>query len=236
VLGELHAGKFSNLNAHKAIVDLAVWHRVQRTKLPRGPAAKSEGGLLSRLGILRCSGCGYGMSRSAQRSHDTWFPIYRCSMMGDCERPVTIGGDLLDRLVLRELLVERELEGVEGTASRDVQIREAKDELIRRRGVLETFVQAFEGLDIAATRQRWAELQHDVEEQEDLLATLQAAVGPAERVSLSRGVDNATLDERRSLIRATWKSITVLPAPRRGRYGRGDEAGRARLTFDPLIK
>jgi DNA invertase Pin-like site-specific DNA recombinase len=237
VLGELHAGKFSNLDAHPAIVDRALWQRVQRTKLPRGPAAKSEGGLLSRMGILRCSGCGYAMSRSAtQRSHGKWFPIYRCSMMGDCPRPVTIGAALVERLVAERLLAEQELQGVEGTASRDMQIRQAEDELAKRQAALEAFVEAFEGLDIAATRKRSAELQHEVEEADDRLAVLRAAAGPAEIVSLDRGWEHATLDRRRRLIRATWKSITVLPAPRQGRYGRGDEAGRARLAFDPLIK
>jgi hypothetical protein len=239
VLGELHAGKFSNLQAHPPIVERAVWQRVQRTKLPRGPVAQTDGGLLSRMGILRCSGCGYAMSRSAQRpdrEHTKWFPIYRCSMMGDCARPVTIGAELVERLVVAELMAERALEGVEGTASRDSQIREAEDELMRRQANLETFVQAFEGLDIAATRQRWAELQHDVEEQEDKLAALRAAAGPAEVVDLPRGWEHATVDQRRRLIRATWKSITVLPAPKRGRHGRGDEVARARLEFESLIK
>jgi DNA invertase Pin-like site-specific DNA recombinase len=241
LLGELHAGTFSNLHAHPAIVDRAVWQRVQRTRLPRGPQASSEGGLLSRMGLLLCSGCKRSMSRSAvkRRNGDSAvrYAIYRCSMMGECPQAVTIGAELVERLVIERLEQELEATGKVGTATPGDQVRAAEDELARRQRLLEAAVEAFEGLDIVATRQRLQTLQHDVEEADDRLATLRAAIGPAVVITAIEGLQRASVDQVRRLLRATFQSITVLPAPRQGRHG--DQVARARLDFkplDPLVK
>ena len=60
LLGELHFGKFSNLEAFPHLIDVETFNRLQRMCLPRGRRPKSER-LLARLGVLRCETCGARM-------------------------------------------------------------------------------------------------------------------------------------------------------------------------------
>ncbi len=110
--GEIHFGEHVNLAAHEPIITEDLWQRVQRVTVPTGRKAKSDR-ILARLGVLRCATCDGRMV--ASKSHSGTYHTYRCPHNNDCARHVTIGAELVEKVVAdkaREIL-----SGVKGRAS-----------------------------------------------------------------------------------------------------------------------
>jgi site-specific DNA recombinase len=85
-LGEAHAGATSNPDAHEPIVSRAEWEAAQQKPRSRRPRSAA---LLS--GIIRCSACGYAMTRGGGGSRGYW--NYRCRKRhssGLCPAPARV--------------------------------------------------------------------------------------------------------------------------------------------------
>jgi DNA invertase Pin-like site-specific DNA recombinase len=88
-LGEVRHGQFLNPEAHDPLVTPAVWHAAQSARSVQAPRVGGDGALLA--GLVRCSGCGYGMYRSTGRgAGGTVMTGYRCRGGGS-------GGECPDR-------------------------------------------------------------------------------------------------------------------------------------------
>lgn len=218
VLGEIHFGKLSNLEAHEPIVERDVWQAVQRVKVPRGRRATSDR-LLARLGVLRCATCDARMvvGTTAKR-----YPIYRCPSTGDCPQRVAISATIVEGIVVSE--VRRILADAEGSASADARAREAEAALERAQADLDAAVRAFAGLeDEASARERLGELRelrNQARAHRDQLGGLHSVV----TIRADADWDLLTLDEQRALVRATLERVTVEP-------GRGAD----RVTVESFV-
>ena len=217
VIGELHFGKFTpNLDAHPAIVDRALWARVQAVRVPRGRRPVSDR-LLARLGVLRCGTCGARMTAGSARPGGKGakrYPFYRCPTVGDCPRRVTIGADIAEKAVTEA--VQAALAGVEGSASIGEGVEAAARALDAAQAELDAAIRAFEAvMDEPAARERLADLRQTRDEAQEHLDRLSAAQAPAMTVTAGDW-DRLTLAERRALIQAVVESAAVAP-------GRGPE-------------
>ena len=221
-LGELRFGDLHNPAAHTALVDGALFRRVQDLVAPRGRKAKSDM-LLARQGILRCGTCGSRMVVGTARANGRDYPMYRCPPNGDCPRRVTISATIVEGIVangVREIISE-----IEGSASMVDGVAEAERELDLREQELDAAVRAFSGLDdVEAARERLLQLRGERDRARERLDDLQAAVVPTVRVRADDW-DVLILDERRALIRAVIDRVTVAPgrgADRITVYPRGE--------------
>ena len=209
VLGEIHFGKLVNLTAHEAIVSSETWQAVQRLKAPRGRRPQSER-LLARLGVLRCATCDSRMVTGVQTQNGRSYGFYRCaSVREDCSKRVTIGADMVEKLVTDE--VRRVLSDAEGRASAGRSASVAAAELERAQADLEAAFRAFAGFeDEAAARDRLAELRLARDAAQERVERLGS---PAATLTVNAEVDwpKLTLDERRALIRATLQRVVVAP-------------------------
>jgi site-specific DNA recombinase len=223
LLGELHFGKFSNLDAFPDLIDVETFNRLQRIRLPRGRRPKSER-LLARLGVLRCATCGGRMVVGTTRQQGKTYAFYRCSPLGDCPRRVTVGADLVEDAVEQE--VRRLLAGMKGRASAATGANEAARELDRRQAELDFVTRTLVGSGLqteAAAIERLTELRQARDEaalRVEGLATYDTSLV----LEADRDWGLLNLDERRALIRAVLESVSVAP-------GRGPE----RLTFEPRV-
>ena len=223
VLGELSFGHLVNTSSHPALIDADTWGKVQRMKSPRGRRPKSER-LLARLGILRCGTCGarlvVGTTRAGQSSRTEPYAFYRCVPTSDCTQRVTISADIAERTIAEA--VQELLRGIEGTASTDTGIEAARNELERAEDALSAAVRAFDGFDdVDTVREELTALRDQRDQARERLADLRAAVLPTIKLTADDWHE-LTLEERRSLIRATIASATVAP-------GRGAD----RITIEP---
>jgi transposase-like protein len=210
LLGELHFGGLSNLEAFPPLVDVETFNRVQRLRLPRGRRPKSER-LLARLGVLRCATCGARLVIGARTTGGKRYEHYRCPPVGDCPRRVTIGADLVEAAVEQE--VRQLLTGMKGRASATRGAQEVARELERRQAELDSATRTLIGAGLqaeAAAIERLTELRQARDEaarQLDELSTLDGSL------VLDAGKDWGllTLDEQRALIRAVLDRVTVAP-------------------------
>ncbi len=215
-LGELHFGKLVNLAACEPIVDRALFDRVARSFVPRGPKPKSPR-LLSRLGVLRCGTCGARLSAMTMPKQGG-YPIYRCSSTADCAHHVAISATRAERQVIEH--VRARLADVEGRAEQGKAHEDAARRLAAAQQALEGAVRAFDGLgDMEAARERLQQLRADVDEAQDRVDQLGRGAGVL-TINADRDWDKLTVEEQRGLIRAVVASATVAP-------GRGEE----RITF-----
>jgi len=223
LLGELHFGKFSNLEAFPHLIDVETFNRLQRMRLPRGRRPKSER-LLARLGVLRCETCGARMVVGTTRQQGKTYSFYRCSPLGDCPRRVTVGADLVEDAVEQE--VRRLLAGMKGRASAATGAKEAARELDRRQAELDFVTRTLVGSGLqteVAAIERLTELREARDEaalRVEELATFDTFLV----LEADRDWCLLNLDERRTLIRAVLESVSVAP-------GRGAD----RLTFKPRV-
>lgn len=211
VLGELRHGAFVNPHSHPAIVSHDLWQRVQRTKVARGRQPSSDR-LLARLGVLRCATCGRPLSVGGYFSRATGArtATYRCAQPDRaCPAPAQINATTLEDLVVARV---RELLAAESeSASVEANVAAAEAELSRTQALLDAAVAAFDGVDVASARQRLLELQAAVQVAADEVSRLRAAAAPALELNASRDWAALMLDERRALIRATLRTVTVAP-------------------------
>jgi DNA invertase Pin-like site-specific DNA recombinase len=98
-LGEAHAGSTSNPDAHEPLVSRSEWEAAQQRPRSRRPRSTA---LLSR--IIRCSACGYAMTRGEGGSRGYW--NYRCRKRhstGLCPSPARISVLKADGFVWRSV-------------------------------------------------------------------------------------------------------------------------------------
>ncbi len=159
VLGEIHFGKYTpNLNAHPAIVDRALWARVQRTTVSRGRRASSDR-LLARLGVLRCASCGSAMIAATQTQQGRRYPFYRCGRVRqDCDKRPSISAVVIESMVVDA--VRARLANVEGRASTDTRARDMEIAAEQAQADLDSAIRTLATVsDEAATVQRLTELR-----------------------------------------------------------------------------
>lgn len=224
MIGELRFGELVNDAAHEPIVDRDVWSRVQRMSVSGGRRGTSER-LLARLGVLRCASCGSRMVVGTTNNHGKrLYHFYRCSTNGDCERKVTIGAEIAENTIVQR--VRAALADIEGRASAAANVRDAENELDSAEQALRAAVQTFTGFeDVAETRERLIQLRQARDDAQERLDRL-GGVGIALSVNASADWERLTLDEKRSLIRATVERASVAP-------GRG---GADRIAVDLFVK
>lgn len=234
-LGEIHAGKFVNLNAHPALVDAVTWQRVQRQTERRGrPPVDAETRLMVKLGILRCGNCHTAMSATLTvDSSGRKYRQFRCGRRPDCRQPAAISESLLEQVVVERWKAEygKRL----GAASLDAQVGAAEAELTRAQAQYEAFLDTFgDDLDLARVREKRAELRKALDAAVDMVSRVRAAAGPSEVLLAGRDWDRLTTDERRDLLRAAYAAIEV--APTTTRFGNPLERARTRVSFEPLAQ
>ncbi|HYW86805.1 MAG TPA: recombinase family protein, partial [Chloroflexota bacterium] len=197
-LGELHAGELHNAQAHEPLVDRLTWQRVQRMKSPRGRKPRNDipGGLLARMQLLRCLSCGHAMVLSWTTTNGKHYRYYQCGFKPDCPRPVTIGAQGLEDIVIEE--VSWRLADRSQSVSLDDQVRATEDELLRRQDELDAVIGALQGITAASARQKLLELNERVTEASDTLLRLRQASGPSLLVSAGRDWAVLSLEEQRS--------------------------------------
>jgi site-specific DNA recombinase len=219
-LGELHFGKLVNMTACEPIIDRALFDRVARSFVPRGPKPKSPR-LLSRLGVLRCGTCGARLSAMKMLKQGSDYAVYRCSSTADCDRHVAISADIAESVIVER--VRAALADIDGRASAEGNVREAERALQDAEQALSGAVAMLSGLeDVEGTRERLLSLR---EARDEAQARLDQLGGAPVAITVNAATDwnLLTLQERRALIRATVESATVAPG------GRG--AGRITLKL-----
>lgn len=212
-LGEIHFGDSyePNLSAHPAIVDVDLWNRVQRARVPRGRKAKSDR-LLARLGVLRCASCDGRMVVGTQRQNGRVYPFYRCGhVREDCARRVTIGAEIVERLVVET--VKAALADAEGRASVEENARDAEVALERAKANLAATIEGFTvagvGVEPEAV-ERLRELREVRDRAQERVDHL-GGQGPVVRINAAADWDRLSLRARRALIRATVARVAVEP-------------------------
>ena len=211
-LGEIHFGKLTNLEAHEPIVPRPLFDRVQRTKVSRGRRAKSDR-LLARLGILRCGSCDARMVVGTHKEKRRTYSFYRCPPVGDCERRMAIGAEIVEGAVVET--VRERLANQEGRASAEQDAREATEIHDKAQADLDAAIRAFAGFeDEDSARERLAELREARDRARDRDEQLRDARS-ALTVTMADW-DRLSLEAQRGLIRATVESVTI-------RKGRGRE-------------
>jgi len=129
----------------------------------------------------------------------------------DCAHKVTIGADLVERVVTDA--VKAAISDMEGRASAERGIREAVAARDRAQAALDAAIRAFDELgDEPVALERLRELRRARDEAEEHLQDLGG--GRASRVVRAADWGDLTLEERRALIRATVLRATVAPGGR----------------------
>jgi DNA invertase Pin-like site-specific DNA recombinase len=211
VLGELHFGDLHNLDAHPAIVDRAVWNRVQRLVVTRGRNGKSNR-LLARLGILRCGSCG---ARMIVGTANQTFYTYRCPPTGDCDRRVTISAQMVERVVVETVQVVMDaLEADYTIADKAAAKRQrAQQDLASAQTNYVAAMDAMQDWTDAAAVAKLAELKSIVDDMEDKFARMP---NPRPQVQVFDHWNDLALEDQRDYIRTFIDSVIVHP-------GRGPE-------------
>jgi hypothetical protein len=227
-IGNVVFGELRRDGAHPAIIDPALWHRVQGRRASRGRRAKSDR-LLARQGVLVCGTCGARMTATNNRG----YPFYRCqhNASPDCAARATIAADRVEDLVIGKLKARRELAKLEGRASMDLgeQLRQAA---VDAKADLEAAIETFEGIEglgaakrrIADLTERWKAAEREAE-QHDRTEGARAAM---RRID---DWDRLTLDGRRGIIRATIDRVVVDPVGGLGLSRSRWDAGRVHVQF-----
>lgn len=228
-LGEIHFGDLRNPCAHEALIERALFERVQRMHVPRGPRPNSDR-LLARLRVLQCGACGSPMGATAgRRAGRATFPVYRCNG-NDCPYRITIGAEVTEAYVseaVRQVLADES-----ARADQAQNAEKAVHALESAQTALDSAVLGFAAAGVAAEPsavERLAELRQDKEAAEAALDQL-GGHGAARTITVARDWDKLTQDEKRELIRATVSSVVV--APGRGGRGSGDLNLADRLTIN----
>ena len=87
-LGEVHSGPFVKAGAHEPLVGLALFEKVQRRAIRRGPNQRRKPGLVS--GFVFCGSCGHSMTQDWNMRRGERAEFYRCSNLGLCEHRAAV--------------------------------------------------------------------------------------------------------------------------------------------------
>jgi DNA invertase Pin-like site-specific DNA recombinase len=215
-VGEIHFGEHTpNLKAHEPIVPRELFDQVQGLNVPRGRRPTSNH-LLARAGVLRCGSCGSRMVIGVQTSNGRRYAFYRCPPTGDCERRVTIGAEIAEKVVsdaVREAISDER-----GRATAAQKAHRAAGALRRTQEALDEATRAFVKAGLSDEPVAVEELAKLREARDDARVEADRA-GVAVSVEIDGAADwnDLPLDVQRKLIVATVESATVSP------IGRGAE-------------
>jgi hypothetical protein len=215
VLGEIHFGKLTNLQAHEPIVSRDVFARVQKLRDRRGTGRRSDR-LLARLDVLRCAGCDGRMVASLQTQRGQAYPFYRCAKVrADCPSRAAISAVLVERLVTDA--VREALEGMVGRASADTDAQAAETALERAQADMDAAIRAFGGvLDEPVALERIGELRAARDAARDRVHELRGLRSALE-ISATADWDALSVDARRALVRAVVDRVVVAAGRGAGR-------------------
>lgn len=204
-IGEIHFGKLHNLDAHKGIIERDLFAAVQRMFVRAGRNTKSDR-LLARLDILHCGSCGGRMSASISGSG---YGFYRCATSKECPHPQTITAKRIENFVIDKV---KELRAdLQGRAAANEHYEHAIAMRDRTQAKLERLIMALADLeDEVATVEVLAKTKAERDRWQAEVDRLQPARASLE-IDANLVWEHATLLERRGLILATIKSITVGP-------------------------
>ncbi|HEY5343200.1 MAG TPA: recombinase family protein [Solirubrobacteraceae bacterium] len=209
-LGEVHFGKLINLHACEPTIDRALWERVQKRKVPRGPRPKSDH-LLARLGVLRCGSCNSRLS-SAIMPQGGGYPIYRCGSTNDCDRHMVISAAIVEDEIIA--WVKHHLAGLVGTASGAAGVSEAQAELERAQVALDAALRSFTDAGLTGEPVAVETLDELREAREQAKERYDDAIQAQDSLAVAVTVgdwDDLSADGRRDLIRALIKRVLINP-------------------------
>jgi DNA invertase Pin-like site-specific DNA recombinase len=224
-LGEAFQGNVVNKEAHQPLLSRSEWEAAQsRSSAPTRREART---LLS--GLIRCSACGYAMSRSEGGSRG--YHNYRCRARhgaGICPEPARISIARADDYVTTAFLnwIEHQRIAVESSPRDDpvetavLRVESAEQELVTYRDANLISIIGQEAY-VAGLAERQRTLDHT-----------RAQLDDARRTTLSLPAQdipglwaNATTAERRALLTAAIDAIVVRRATQRGKAAFDDRIG-----------
>lgn len=207
-IGEIHYRGL--VGSCPALIEPELFDRVQRAcGAPRGRYTKSAR-LLARLDVLHCGACGGRMSATSKRDRWTTYPFYRCASL-NCRR-ATISAAVVEEYVASE--VKRLTADYRGRGSTETGVIRLRATAKNDQRALEAAITAFAGLEAEPTA---------VARLQELRAARDASQAAAERaardasaleISAMQDWDLLCHEERRSLVRALFASITIAPGGR----------------------
>ena len=202
-----------------AIVTPSMWERAQPAKLPppstRGKltnGGRRDGGRFLLSGLIRCGECGSTMSYAAVKHGDKTYASYRCRGGLRCTSRTSISAPQVEPLVLETAMAEfTETEhriGHEPDIEALAALEHERDEANQR---LEGLVRLLEPTDPGAGERLATARAALVAAEVALLteSTAQVEYVPVEQVR--EMLQNASLDEKRRLLRLTLGKVTVRP-------------------------
>lgn len=217
-LGEARQGKFTNPNAHPAVVDEQTFEIVQSLfTVSETPHVTGPKNLLA--GIARCESCGYSMERSV--SGQKW-EVYRCkgrSAKGRCVAVVSVSAPQIESYVWDEVLArmteqEQGIEFVERTETVEVVSARLMSARAKRTPFEDPEYVALLGVD--AAKRALAKIETEVRSLESELAEVARethATRPKVEEVIARIDELSTLD-RREIIAGEVESVIVRRVPR----------------------
>jgi DNA invertase Pin-like site-specific DNA recombinase len=227
-LGEARSGRFTNGDAHEAIIDRATFEAAQ---VARGVAgARSDASTLL-AGLLRCASCRYVMKADKMTLRDgTRIRNYRCRKHhtgGKCPHPASV----LERAIWPHIEgLFFDADGAEADPSTSAEVEDATAALEVAEDALRTFrddkrILRTLGQDgfVEALQSR----QRDVDEARALLASMaqsEASEGLPDRATVEAMWPDLDDGERNHLLRGAFDAILVRP-------GRGIDIADRTHTF-----
>jgi DNA invertase Pin-like site-specific DNA recombinase len=208
-LGELRFGKLVNLKSHPAIVEPAMWRRVQKLRAARGPRRPESASvrLLARQGIVRCAHCHRAMIVGSQTKKDgTKYYDYRCQSMGDCTSRVAISADVLEREVITYI------KGLQLTGRGSLDDRLVKAEAAvasTQQDLNQAIVNLAVVKNSTVAQETLAALNTAHEQAKEYLQDLLSALGASQTALLAADWDKATLAEQRRWLRIVFDRVEI---------------------------
>lgn len=202
-LGELRVGQHVNPAAHPALIDADAFAAAQAAR-PARPGRRGEPALLA--GLVRCSGCGHGMSRNR-----TVYACQRSSSAGPCPAPATITINRVDEWV--ETVALHHLDRLRAVPDSHGQMQAARDRAAAARAELAAYLDATsalgEGFAAGAASRR-----DQVREAEAALAAMLAAQPALGDLDPRRVWGELGVRDRGHLLRGLVEAVIVRAAGR----------------------
>jgi DNA invertase Pin-like site-specific DNA recombinase len=223
-LGEAYQGAVVNKDAHEPLVSRSEWEAAQS----RAAAARGKKGALL-AGLIRCSGCGYVMSRAADGARG--YENYRCygrHSAGLCPTPARISVARADEYVINAFVkwVEQQRIAAESSPFGDAvetavaRVEAAEEELVAYRDAnLITIIGE------QAYRAGLAERQRTINETRAQLDDARRALPPLAVHEVAELWPDLTTAEKRTFLAGAIDVVVVRRATQRGKAAFNDRIG-----------
>ena len=224
-LGEAYQGSVVNKQAHEPLLSRSEWEAAQSRE--SGPARRGEGALLA--GLIRCSACGYAMSRTADGARG--YENYRCRARhaaGVCPTPARISVARADPYVSEAFLawIEEQRIRAQGSPAGDAieqavaRVESAEAELVAYRdaNLVSVIGQETYRAGLSERQRALDQARAELDEARRSVPALAVQDVPTLWPTLSRA-------ERRTLLAAAIDAVVVRRATVRGRAAFADRIG-----------